>query len=523
MLTTLSLWWFDQLADLVPNHVVSTDVPAEVAGRAMICRRLEMFPVECVARGYLTGSGLAEYEVSGSVTGIELPRGAGRRVAAADADLHAGHQGRAGRPRRERASSRPSSTTVGPENAAALRDLTLAVYARAEEIARSRGVILADTKLEFGTDPVTGAITLGDEVLTPGLLAVLAGRRVGAGPRAAAFDKQFVRDWLTSAGVRVGPPLGHTAARAAAGRRRPHPRPVPRGVRAADRVGTRPVAEGPMRAVVIESFGVAPTVRDVPVPTCPDDGVVLRVTATGVCRSDWHAWQGHDSDVTLPHVPGHELAGVVVATGPAVTRWAVGDAVTVPFVCACGTCAACLAGEHQVCERQRQPGFTDDGSFAEYVALHHADVNLVRLPDGMSPVIAAGLGCRFATAYRALTVHGRVGPGDWVAVHGCGGVGLSAVMIAVAAGAQVVATDVSPAGPRRRARHGGGGRPRRVDRPGRGHPRGDGRRRARLDRRPRQHGDGDRVDPVAAASRPARPGRSPAGCGHRAGAARWAA
>lgn len=199
-----------------------------------------------------------------------------------------------------------------------------------------------------------------------------------------------------------------------------------------------------MRAVVIESFGVVPTVRDLPVPACPDDGVVLRVTATGVCRSDWHAWQGHDSDVMLPHVPGHELAGVVVETGRSVSRWAVGDAVTVPFVCACGSCPACLAGEQQVCENQRQPGFTDDGSYAEYVALHHADVNLVRLPDGMSPVTAAGLGCRFATAYRALTVHGRVGPGDWVAVHGCGGVGLSAVMIAVAAGARVVATDVSP-------------------------------------------------------------------------------
>ena len=200
-----------------------------------------------------------------------------------------------------------------------------------------------------------------------------------------------------------------------------------------------------MRAVVIDAFGAVPTVRDVPEPACPDDGVVLRVTATGVCRSDWHAWQGHDSDVTLPHVPGHELAGVVVQVGPGVTRWTVGDPVTVPFVCACGSCAACLAGEQQVCENQRQPGFTDDGSYAQYVALHHADVNLVRLPDGMSPVVAAGLGCRFATAYRALTVHGRVGPGDWVAVHGCGGVGLSAVMIAVAAGAQVVATDLSPA------------------------------------------------------------------------------
>jgi alcohol dehydrogenase len=200
-----------------------------------------------------------------------------------------------------------------------------------------------------------------------------------------------------------------------------------------------------MRAVVISSFGVPPTVQEVPAPTCPDDGVLLRVTATGVCRSDWHGWQGHDDDIHRPHVPGHELAGVVEQVGPRVHSWVVGDEVTVPFVCACGTCAACLAGEQQVCERQRQPGFTDAGSFADLVALHHADVNLVRLPPGMSPVTAAGLGCRFATAYRAVTVHGRVAAGDWVAVHGCGGVGLSAVMIAVAAGARVVAVDVSPA------------------------------------------------------------------------------
>ncbi len=200
-----------------------------------------------------------------------------------------------------------------------------------------------------------------------------------------------------------------------------------------------------MRAVVVDEFGVLPALREVPEPTCPGDGVVLRVTATGVCRSDWHGWQGHDDDISLPHVPGHELAGVVAAVGAQVTSWSVGDEVTVPFVCACGTCAACVAGEQQVCERQRQPGFTDDGSFAELVAIHHADVNLVRLPAGMSAVTAAGLGCRFATAYRAVTVHGRVASGDWVAVHGCGGVGLSAVMVAAAAGARVVAIDVSPA------------------------------------------------------------------------------
>ncbi len=200
-----------------------------------------------------------------------------------------------------------------------------------------------------------------------------------------------------------------------------------------------------MRAVVVERFGALPQVRRVPVPRCPADGVVVRVEATGVCRSDWHGWQGHDDGITLPHVPGHELAGSVAAVGPAVRAWTVGDRVTVPFVCACGTCPACRDGEHQVCEHQTQPGFTHDGSFAEYVALDHADVNLVRLPDGMTPATAAALGCRFATAYRALTVHGRPRPGDWVAVHGCGGVGLSAVMVAVADGARVVALDPSPA------------------------------------------------------------------------------
>ena len=200
-----------------------------------------------------------------------------------------------------------------------------------------------------------------------------------------------------------------------------------------------------MRGVLIEAFGEPPRLADLPDPQCPDDGVVVRVAATGVCRSDWHAWQGHDPDVGLPHVPGHELAGTVVAAGRAVRRWRVGDLVTVPFVCACGRCSACRSGEHQVCEQQTQPGFTHWGSFAELVALRHADVNLVAVPDGMTPAVAASLGCRFATAYRALGVHARVTPGDAVAVHGCGGVGLSAVMIAAAAGARVVAVDPSPA------------------------------------------------------------------------------
>ncbi len=199
-----------------------------------------------------------------------------------------------------------------------------------------------------------------------------------------------------------------------------------------------------MRAVSYSATGQPPTLGPWPDPVCPDDGVVVRVGATGVCRSDWHAWRGHDP-VPLPHVPGHELAGTVAAVGRAVRRWAVGDRVTVPFVCGCGRCEWCAAGDTQVCPDQTQPGFTGPGSFAELVALNAADTNLVRLPDGLDVVTAASLGCRLATAFRALVTHGRVTAGDWVAVHGCGGVGLSAVMVAAALGARVVAVDVSPA------------------------------------------------------------------------------
>ena len=200
-----------------------------------------------------------------------------------------------------------------------------------------------------------------------------------------------------------------------------------------------------MRALVFETFGGPLTVQDVPAPDPAPGGVVIEVAATGVCRSDWHAWQGHDPDVVLPHVPGHELAGTVAAVGAEVRRWRVGDRVTVPFVNACGRCAQCAAGEHQVCTRQTQPGFTHWGSMAEYVALDAADVNLVALPAGLDDATAASLGCRFATAFRAVVQVAGVRPGEWVAVHGCGGVGLSAVQVAVAAGARVVAVDVSPA------------------------------------------------------------------------------
>ncbi|MFN8082752.1 MAG: zinc-dependent alcohol dehydrogenase family protein [Dermatophilaceae bacterium] len=199
-----------------------------------------------------------------------------------------------------------------------------------------------------------------------------------------------------------------------------------------------------MRAMVYSEYGALPTLQEVPEPHCPADGVVVAVEATGVCRSDWHAWMGHDP-VALPHVPGHELAGTIAEVGPDVTRWRVGDRVTVPFACGCGTCLVCRAGNSQVCPNQTQPGFTHWGSFADRVALHAADSNLIALPDTVSAVDAAALGCRFATAFGALVGRGRLASGEWLVVHGVGGVGLSAVMIGMALGARVVAVDVSPA------------------------------------------------------------------------------
>lgn len=200
-----------------------------------------------------------------------------------------------------------------------------------------------------------------------------------------------------------------------------------------------------MRAVVFEQFRGAVDVRTVADPVPSPGGVVVEVHATGLCRSDWHAWAGHEDGVALPHVPGHELVGVVVAVGADVRRFRLGDRVTTPFVCGCGTCEWCRNGQAQVCPNQTQPGFTHWGSFAEYVALHAADANLVAVPDAVDDAAAAGLGCRFATAYRALTARARLERGEWVAVVGVGGVGLSAVQVAVAAGARVIAIDRTPA------------------------------------------------------------------------------
>ncbi|HUS22429.1 MAG TPA: phosphoribosylaminoimidazolesuccinocarboxamide synthase [Aeromicrobium sp.] len=196
ILTRLSLWWFQQLADLVPNHIISTDVPEQVRGRAVICERLDMYPVECVARGYLAGSGLADYDATGSVCGIALPAGLvdGSRLPepiftpATKAEIGE-HD--------ENVDFDHVVATVGAETAEALRDLTLKVYGRAEEIARERGIILADTKFEFGTRP-DGTIVLADEVLTPDSSRFWPADQYDPGHAQPSFDKQFVRNWLVS-------------------------------------------------------------------------------------------------------------------------------------------------------------------------------------------------------------------------------------------------------------------------------------------------------------------------------------
>lgn len=198
-----------------------------------------------------------------------------------------------------------------------------------------------------------------------------------------------------------------------------------------------------MKAVVYEAFAQSPTIQTLPDPTPAPDGVVIKVMGSGVCRSDYHGWGGHDPVIQLPHVPGHELAGIIESIGRDVTKWHVGDRVTVPFVGGCGACRECHTGNQQVCDNQFQPGFTHWGSFAQYVSIHHADLNLVALPEGIDFATAASLGCRFVTAYRGVVDQGRIKPGQWLAVHGCGGVGLSAIMIAHSMGARIVAIDVA--------------------------------------------------------------------------------
>jgi phosphoribosylaminoimidazole-succinocarboxamide synthase len=200
ILTRMSLWWFEQLRDLVPSHVVSTDVPEDVRGRAVICERLDMYPVECVARGYLTGSGLLDYRATGEVCGIALPPDLedGSRLPepiftpATKAEL-GDHD--------ENVSYAAVESAVGADHAAALRELTLQVYARAEQIAREQGIIVADTKLEFGrsTSDGAGRIVLGDEVLTPDSSRFWPAEHWAPGRAQASYDKQIVRDWALSA------------------------------------------------------------------------------------------------------------------------------------------------------------------------------------------------------------------------------------------------------------------------------------------------------------------------------------
>jgi phosphoribosylaminoimidazole-succinocarboxamide synthase len=205
VLTQLSLWWFDQLADLVPHHVLTAEpgprgVPESVAGRAMVCRRLDMFPVECVARGYLTGSGLVEYRAGGQVCGVPLPPGLQDGSRLPEAIFTPATKAELGE-HDENVSLDVVAQRIGAQDAARLRDLTLAVYSRAEQIARDRGVILADTKLEFGrarSGPHAGQVVLGDEVLTPDSSRFWPADAWEPGHAQPSFDKQYVRDWLTS-------------------------------------------------------------------------------------------------------------------------------------------------------------------------------------------------------------------------------------------------------------------------------------------------------------------------------------
>ena len=197
-----------------------------------------------------------------------------------------------------------------------------------------------------------------------------------------------------------------------------------------------------MKAVYFEQFQGPIEIREVSNPKITSGSVIVKVEATGLCRSDWHGWMGHDADIVLPHVPGHELAGIIIVVGPEIQNFKVGNRVTVPFVSGCGHCPECVSGNHQVCDHQFQPGFTAWGSFAEFVEIKYADINLVHLPDEIDFITAASLGCRFITSFRAVVDQGKVSAGQWVAVHGCGGVGLSAIMIAAAAGANVIAVDI---------------------------------------------------------------------------------
>jgi alcohol dehydrogenase len=198
-----------------------------------------------------------------------------------------------------------------------------------------------------------------------------------------------------------------------------------------------------MRAALIETFAKPLILRDVDEPACPPDGAVVGVRACGVCRSDWHAWTGADPDVAAPHVPGHEFAGIIEEVGRDCRRFKRGDRVTAPFILACGQCPDCIGGDPTVCNHQHVVGFSSWGAFAERIAVPRADFNLVPLPETIDFTAAAGMGCRVTTAFRAVVDRAKLQPGEWLAIHGAGGVGLSALLIGAAIGASVLAIDVN--------------------------------------------------------------------------------
>ena len=198
-----------------------------------------------------------------------------------------------------------------------------------------------------------------------------------------------------------------------------------------------------MRGIYFSEFNGPLSIKEIDIPKANNKSVVIKVVSTGLCRSDWHAYVGHDSDIKLPHVPGHEFAGTIHEIGSDVKRFKVGDRVTVPFVNGCSECEYCKSGNAQVCPRQTQPGFTQFGSFAEYVSIEKADFNLISLPDSIDFDTAAALGCRFATSFRGLVDRAQVKVNQFVAIYGCGGIGLSALLIAQAYGAQVICIDIN--------------------------------------------------------------------------------
>ncbi|SCG73220.1 phosphoribosylaminoimidazolesuccinocarboxamide synthase [Micromonospora humi] len=211
LLTALSLWWFEQLSDLVPNHVVSaTDVPAEFAGRAVRCRRLEMVPVECVARGYLTGGGLAEYERTGSVSGVPLPRGLVEASILPEPIFTPSTKAPKGE-HDEPITYDQVVDKVGPETAERLREITLDVYRRGAEIAADRGILIADTKLELGWAP-DGTLVLADELLTSDSSRFWPAESYQPGRAQFSFDKQYVRDWAVESGWDKLPPAPEVPA-----------------------------------------------------------------------------------------------------------------------------------------------------------------------------------------------------------------------------------------------------------------------------------------------------------------------